>query len=437
MNVRHYFIGHVLNHEKNVLKQASIKLVFNVISISAVVMFVFACVYGVKANYVQVAKSVIVGGLFTSLLFYIRHYRSIDGACHMLMILALINNTLNIIFFGEFNFIVSLLTVTNVLFAFHTLGNKVGFVYAILHFATVAVYYILKDTGHAMVISESGPMGLVQFLITLAILAFIITYLIYHYHKAYESARLVIEDSVNEMRKAKEMAEEMTKMKSNFLSSMSHEIRTPINGILGLSQIIELETDNPTILEYVRLQKQSGERLLNTVGSILDLSRLEAQQNVLSLKVVDVNSLVNEVIQTLRQLAENKKIELTFKQSSKPLKSLSDDTLLYQVITNIIGNAIKFTVRGKVEVRVSSDHDNKLLIIEVEDTGIGISDEFKSRIFNPFEQESTGRSRSHDGTGLGLSISKRFIELLGGEIRLTSEKGVGSLFQILLPIYQS
>jgi signal transduction histidine kinase len=436
MNVRHYFIGHVLNHEKNALKQASIKLVFNVIAISAVVMMVFACVYFVKLNYIQVIKSLVVGGLFISLLFYIRHYKSIDGACHMLMFIALINNILNIIFFGEFNFIVSLLTVTNILFAFHTLGSIVGVIYAVLHFLSVALYYILREVGY-ITTPTHAPMELAQFLISLTILALIITYLIYHYHKAYESARMVIEDSVDEMRKAKEMAEEMNRMKSNFLSSMSHEIRTPINGILGLSQIIELEATSDSIKEYVRLQKQSGERLLSTVGSILELSRLEAEQNNLTLKIVDINSIVGEVVQTLHQLAENKHIDLIFLPSEKSLASLSDDTLLYQVVTNIVGNAIKFTLRGKVEVRVGKfEEDTKYLFIDIEDTGIGISDEFKPRVFNPFEQESSGRSRIHEGTGLGLSISKRYIELLGGEIRLTSQKGIGSLFRILLPIYQ-
>jgi signal transduction histidine kinase len=294
----------------------------------------------------------------------------------------------------------------------------------------------LREVGY-ITTPTHAPMELAQFLISLTILALIITYLIYHYHKAYESARMVIEDSVDEMRKAKEMAEEMNRMKSNFLSSMSHEIRTPINGILGLSQIIELEATSDSIKEYVRLQKQSGERLLSTVGSILELSRLEAEQNNLTLKIVDINSIVGEVVQTLHQLAENKHIDLIFLPSEKSLASLSDDTLLYQVVTNIVGNAIKFTLRGKVEVRVGKfEEDTKYLFIDIEDTGIGISDEFKPRVFNPFEQESSGRSRIHEGTGLGLSISKRYIELLGGEIRLTSQKGIGSLFRILLPIYQ-
>lgn len=247
-----------------------------------------------------------------------------------------------------------------------------------------------------------------------------------------------IQKSVDDMRKAKEMAEEMNRLKSNFLANMSHEIRTPINGILGISQVIELEATTDNIKKYVALQQQSGKRLLNTITSILNLSRLEAQKEELALKVVNINQLIQDSIQQLKALAIGKGLALNAKLSNGPIQCLADENMIYQVMTNIIGNAIKFTESGSITVSTMLDTNRKnQFVAVVEDTGIGISEDFLPRIFNPFEQESSGRNRSHEGTGLGLSISKRYIELLGGEIRVSSEKGKGSKFEVMLPLYKA
>ena len=216
---------------------------------------------------------------------------------------------------------------------------------------------------------------------------------------------------------------------------MSHEIRTPINGILGLSQVIEIETNSNEIRNYVQLQQQSGHRLLNTITSILDLSRIEAQQNQLRLKVIDVNQFVQECVLPLEGMARSKGLNFTFIPSLERLQCLSDETMLYQVINNVVGNAIKFTEKGEVSISTRL-RDGTHICIAVKDTGIGISEEFMPRIFNSFEQESAGRSRSHEGSGLGLSISKKYIELLEGEILVKSTKKTGSTFEIILPAFR-
>jgi signal transduction histidine kinase len=156
----------------------------------------------------------------------------------------------------------------------------------------------------------------------------------------------------------------------------------------------------------------------------------------LKLKVIDLNSLVRESILPLKGLAKNKRLAFSFESSSEELQCLSDETMLYQVINNVVGNAaIKFTDKGEVTI-TTMKRNNSHVSIAVKDTGIGISEEFLPRIFNSFEQESTGRSRSHEGSGLGLAISKKYIELLGGEILIDSKKDHGSTFEILLPAYK-
>lgn len=433
-SVREYFIGDYLRSEPDVLKQASIRLIYNIIIVCVSALVIFFFVYLAEGFHYQLIKAFITASLFTGALFYLRAKKSITPVSHILVLISLTNNIVNIYLFDDFNFFIALITVVNILFAFHTLGSKAGLIYSGAHFIPIVAHELAKYFGYH--ITSRAPQQLAPFeaIVTLFLVFLIIVYLIYHYHQAYELAKLNIRQSLDELRTAKELAEEMNRLKTNFLSNMSHEIRTPINGILGLSQVIELETENEEVKGYVKLQRQSGQRLLNTITSILDLSRLESKRNQLALKAIDINKLTLECFQTLEELARQKHLGFTFTPSHEPLTCLSDEIMLYQVISNVVGNAIKFTERGSIEMSTLKRHGTEAVII-VKDTGIGISEEFLPRVFNPFEQESTGRSRSHEGSGLGLSISKKYIELLGGEIDVRSVKDHGSTFEIVLPYY--
>lgn len=431
--LREYFIGAALRSEPDVLRRASIVLVFNIVIVSLATMIIFFLVYIFEGHYQQMVKNLVFIALFTGALFYFKARKSIVVVSHILLLISLSNNIANIYVFGGFSFFIALLTCANILFAFHTLGNKAGLFYAAAHFVPLLIHQLGKIFEWNIYNPTPRHLPLAEELTALIMIFFVIVYLIYHYHQAYELAKASLQQTVNDLRVAKDMAEEMNRLKTNFLSNMSHEIRTPINGILGLSQVINLETDSPEIKAYVKLQQQSGKRLLNTITSILDLSRLEAKSTPLALKPIDINKLTLECIHSLASLARQKGLSFTYLPSDKPLHCLADETMLYQVINNIVGNAIKFTEKGAIEVCTAASDTNAT--ITVRDTGIGIGEEFLPRIFNPFEQESSGRSRSHEGTGLGLSISKKYIELLGGEIVIESVKDKGSTFQILLPLH--
>ena len=433
--IRSYFIGQYLQEERDILKQASIELVFNIVFICIISLIILFFVYLVRSFHYQLIKNVIIIGLFTGALFYIKQKKTIDFICHILIIISWTNNVLNIYLFNDYNFLSALITVINIVFAFHTLGSKAGMVYSLIHFVPIVTHIFLKQAGVSLRADPPQQIAFMELVVSLFLVFFIMVYLVFHYHQAYELARANIRKSVDDMKKAKEMAEEMNRLKSNFLANMSHEIRTPINGILGISQVIEMETTSDEIRNYVQLQQQSGRRLLNTITSILNLSRLEAEKDQLVLKVVEVNQLLRENTKPLEELARGKGLSFTTILEPDRLFCLADDTMLYQILNNIIGNAIKFTDKGGIKVKTEFNPSTKQILISVEDSGIGISAEFLPRIFNPFEQESTGRNRSHEGTGLGLSISKRYIELLGGEIKVKSKKGEGSVFEIILPIY--
>lgn len=435
--LREYFIGDYLRSEPDSLRQASIRLVFIILVISLLSLSIFISIYLIMGFYHQLIKTAVITALFVGALFYIRWQRSLNFVCHALILISWTNNNFNIYLFDSYNFFIALLTVCNILFAFHLLGSRWGLFYSILHFVPIAAHFILKQLDVPLLTGPPQQMAFIEVMTTLVLIFFITTYLIYHYHKAFALAKEQVRASVTEMKRAKEMAEEMNKLKTNFLSSMSHEIRTPINGILGISQVIEMEAATEDMKKYARLQYQSGRRLLNTVTSILNLSRLEAQRSDLKLKDIDVNALISDCARSLEEQARTKGLLLEVKPATGQLICRSDEMMLTYAVTSMASNAIKFTNKGGVVISAALDAARKnFFVICITDTGIGITAEFLPRIFNAFEQESSGRNRNYEGAGLGLSISKRYIELLDGEISVRSAKDEGSTFEIILPLHE-
>jgi len=226
-------------------------------------------------------------------------------------------------------------------------------------------------------------------------------------------------------------AEQANEAKGEFLSLMSHELRTPIHGIIGMLDLLSDAKLNKEHQENLMLAKQAALSLRAVVNDVLDLSKLNAGKMEVCCQLFSIGKLLDDVMQNFSMRAKSKGLEFYYKIQSVPEKVFSDDIHLRQILLNIIANAVKFTEDGHVAVMVSRSKTR--LIIEVEDTGIGIPEEELPSIFDPFKQAHQHVRGLSEGTGLGTSIAQRFVRLLGGDIRVCSKVGEGSTFYIDIP----
>lgn len=435
--IEQYFIGDILAKETNLTRRANVQMVYYVNLLISVMLFpiVLITLFGELKEAFQLQVVGINFTLYLLSLFFLKWTKKLEALVAVEITYSFLILVLDYWIYPDFEMLTGLHLTINILFSFYIFKLPNAVISLSIHLIVILACIHLRESGIEPTFIEHMQQSNLTRMISISVMSALIAVFIIHYKNSHERAGKSLHRSLKELETAKFKAEEMNRLKTRFLANMSHEIRTPLNGILGMNELLKETCNNEQSSEFLSIQEESGYRLLNTIEGILSLSRIEANESGFNLENIDLMQTINEQVDKHHNTANRQNVKLSVDHILPPVIIKADAQMLGQVISNLLSNAIKFSPPyGLVEVRLTEFEE--LIKIDVIDNGVGISDDFKRRLFNPFERASEG-DLAKEGVGLGLSISQKFVELMGGKIYVESEVNQGSKFTVEIPRIKS
>ena len=436
--IKAYFIGDLLGEDY--IYNSKVNILFQVMILGILLTLVIGVIGFIMNSYEVGYRAIMADIIMISSVFAMKRRKSIELVVHLLVIIMSFTILSNIfIIFQTVDYATLSLFFVSGIFSFLFLTKRWALFYTSIQLIGLLTVLSLEFSQIKWISIHEATLipfeQAIAYIITMFLILFIIWNLYYTNNKFASKLRMqnIELNHINEkLQDSKQKAVEMSRLKTNFLANMSHEVRAPINGIIGLSDLIEMDLKDEKLLKLIKLQRECSQRLLSTISGILDLSKKETENDEIVLEDVNIIELIKESYTLLSPIAIKKKLHFEISSDDSDLICLATNSILYQIFNNIIGNAIKFTDKGSVIIEIKKECN--FCITTVTDTGIGISPEFLPKIFNSFEREEQKDSNQYEGTGLGLTISQKYINLIGGEIHATSTRGSGSKFYIKIPL---
>jgi signal transduction histidine kinase/CheY-like chemotaxis protein len=434
-------IKNILSDGLSILDQARIRLIYYGLILAFIgVMAVLPNVYSLHES-MQFTLAVILVFIFLILFKYFTYIPDFVTVSHALLGTGTVFVFLSVYFlFQNVNIIVIQLILLIILFGYYMLGVRWGTIYSLLNLLPILVFLVYADANHTLTTLKPETVDGYTTIVCVFFNFILIMFIQGHFYGAFLKNIKQLkefadsEKQLNEkLEKAMIRSERSSETQSDFLSTMSHEIRTPLNAVIGMSNLLMMESPRPDQKENLEILRFSAGNLLTLINDVLDFNKIESGKIAFENIKFNLNELMQNICggQMLKAQEKGLDFNLQVDEFLKTHYMIGDPTRLSQIIFNLISNAIKFTGKGGININVTcvqDRHNEATIKFAIADTGIGIAPDKVTAIFEPFTQESITTTRQFGGTGLGLAIVKRLLELQGVSINLTSEIGVGSEF---------
>ncbi len=437
----------ILNSSQSILDRARIRLLYYGLLFTAVAMLLlFLSIYR-ESKTAQSITTIVVFVCVVTMFKVLTMRPAWQGISHALLVMGTLANLVNVyVTLQDVNMLTVQVTILIVVFSFYMLGQRWGLFYSLANLLPVLGFLVLAYEANYII--DFKPEKIDQTTLIVGVFAnfLLIIFIHSHFFNAFSLSMRQLKEVGDEqaalnskLAHAIQKAEKSSHAKSEFLSTMSHEIRTPLNAVIGMTNLLQMNSPRPDQKENLDILKFSASNLLAIVNDVLDFNKIEAGKVEFEQTRFRLAELMHNICGGLSIKAEEKglmfKLDVDSRLKNKVL--IGDPTRISQIIFNLVSNAIKFTHQGNVWVKATAledRHNTQTVLFSVKDTGIGIENNNLEIIFEPFAQESVTTTRQYGGTGLGLAIVKRLLELQGLQMKVTSKVGVGSEFSFTMEL---